>query len=201
MSISLDACRAMAWQKSGTSAQIWPLPISSENCRLDINQLEISKLKCIKTTHRFSMEFFCDPLCFEIGCNNKNNYSDVRSEWFRALYINKVGSVHITKERTYHYYTHWCKLYQYRAVRLQTFLEHLKLIDIEPSTVKKNLHNKKVSNCFTFCRDVIVSSIATFYQCGEEMVKEKMDWCICDTTELKRIKSYKFGGVDNLFVQ
>ena len=178
-----------------------PLPISSENCRLDINQLEISKLKCIKTTHRFSMEFFCDPLCFEIGCNNKNNYSDVRSEWFRAIYINKVGSVHITKERTYHYYTHWCKLYQYKAVRLQTFLEHLKLIDIEPSTVKKNLHNKKVSNCFTFCRDVIVSSIATFYQCGEEMVKEKMDWCICDSTELKRIKSYKFGGVVNLFVK
>ena len=166
------------------------LPISYEDCRLDKNQLEISKLKCMKTAHRFVIEFFQDPLCFELGCRTlKNEYT--RTEWFRQFYINKAGSVHITKERTYLYYTAWCLKYKYSNVRLQTFLEHLKLIGLEPSEVKKNLHGKRLANCFTFERKLLVPAIAEFYKCREALVK--MRWSICDADDLKELKKYRFG--------
>ena len=171
------------------------LPISSENCRLDLKLLEKSKLRNMKTAHRFVVEFFNNPLCFEMGSFTKNNnYVNDRVEWFRHIYFNKLGSVHITLERTYLYYTCWCKEYKYNAVRLQTFLEHLDLIHLKPSKIKKYLHKKKVGNCFTFGRDKIVTEIAKFYRCKEVLVQRKMDWCINDTVELKRLREYEFGA-------
>ena len=156
--------------------------VRSQNCRFDLQALNEHKLRSMKVTHRWLVQFFEDPKCFEMACA----VPWTNPRWFHDLEFHMVRGERacmMTPYRAFEYFTHWGKTTgQKCAPRIETFLEDLKELGIEEArhSITRDCVCRK-RNVLVFIKSEIKRSLSFFYSIPEE--EFNLDWAWQDPLE------------------
>ena len=146
------------------------LDVYSENCRFDKALLQKHKCFSMKLVHRFVVEFFQDPECFERACPN----SRFSFKWFskiRFLVEDNIKTVFIERMRIFQYFQSWRKTTGQRLdCKLRTFVDDLKEIGI---TIRRRMVEKQKLSGFDFRSEYISRAIRSFYK----LDSLQLVWC------------------------
>jgi hypothetical protein len=172
------------------------LNVRSENNRFDAEVLCSEKVKSMKSTHQFVVQFFSDPRCFEDACLRKCD----EAHWFKDLTFRVTdGQMEaiIRKARAYDYYKFWAKRNGHKnIVKNSTFIEDLREIDIIP---RRREMCGKTPRAFVFSKGRVKKTLCCFYQIESRLLA--LNWLFTDDDEFgalqKCVKEGTFRFRDN----
>ena len=163
--------------------------VRSEAERFDIEVLSAEKLKSMKSTHQWVVNFFCDQKCFENACTIK--FRAQEGYWWDDLLFKIIDNQRvcmIKKARAYVYYQFWAKESGMKnIVKKSTFEQDLADLDIRP--IRKQFKNGK-PRVYVFNKPRVKKTIACFYQVESRLVK--LQWVFTDPEEFAELTLGRF---------
>ena len=162
------------------------LDVRSKKNRFDVGQLNTQKLKSMRTTHRWLVNFFQEESCFE-STYTKNYVGDyLRPVGFTLT--DKQRFCNLSVDRAFSYLQHWsreqgCKL----SISMKTFLEDLKDVGIEKQRLqiskqgdKKPFRGWGIKLCEPFVRKSMMKHL--------QVEKLNFKWCFNDPESFSILK-------------
>lgn len=160
------------------------LDVTSQDCRFDTNALEVQKLKSMKLTHKWVLEFFADVDCFE-KCVQ---FPEREPLWFSKILFkveNGAKSVFIAKDRCFTYFEYWKReIGKKTDVNKSTFEDDLQVLGLEP----KRRHIDGIKRLgYIFSMHKLHTALSKFYRLRSTAIS--MQWAFEDDREFSALKS------------
>ena len=172
------------------------LDIRSQSVRFDKCELDCQKIVNMKVAHRWLIDFFTNPKCFEAAAVG---FQD-EDKWFSMIKFSKTAShpamplrwVFVERQRCYAFFSHWKKSTGIKTdVKLTTFEDDLKLLGIQK--VRREItrgHQKTKWSGFEFRQWECKKKLTDFYSLKEQEIK--LQWTFLDKDEFDELIKYKF---------
>ena len=181
----------------------------SKECRFDKSMLTEHKLKSMRQSHRFLVDFFADSVCFENATSRfeKNWNQDILFEMEKLERDMKLGNVTllekktpvpkliIGKRRLYELYKAWNKEEGLRnVVKKNTFLEDLDSVGVIGclKAMRCRIHNARPNVVF-LTPDRVRKGLGLFYSVRNEDIGLK--WFFEEKSEFEIVKTAAANGV------
>ena len=158
------------------------MDVSDHDVRFDEATLQKHKHKNMKVVHRFVLDFFTEPDCFETASKNPR----FEHNWFGQLkFFKHLGErcVFVSQKRLFRYFVHWKELQGLKTqCKMSTFKEDLS--DIGFTQIRRVVDEVKLTG-YVFMKRYVTKSLRSFYK----LDPFDISWCWDNEKEFSKYET------------